>query len=147
MLCCALAACGGNVTSAQTVTYVATLRGENERPRATASAATGSAVFALSGGTATYTVTAVGFAGALTVGHVHIGAGNATGPVIVPFTIIAQSGTVAAGSIALRLPIAQGNITISGDSLRALFDAGLAYVNLYSAAYPDGEIRGQILRQ
>ena len=66
---------------------------------------------------------------------------------IVPFTIIAQSGTVAAGSIALRLPIAQGNITISGDSLRALFDAGLAYVNLYSAAYPDGEIRGQILRQ
>ena len=44
------------------------------------------------------------------------------GPVIVPFTILAQAGTVASGSIDLSAPITQGNITISGDSLQGRND-------------------------
>jgi hypothetical protein len=81
------------------------------------------------------------------VGHVHIGPAGVIGSVIVPFTILAQSGIVASGSIDLSRPITQGNITISGDSLRVLFDNGNAYVNLHTAAFPGGEIRGQIVRQ
>ena len=81
------------------------------------------------------------------MGHVHIGAAGVLGSVIVPFTILAQSGTVATGSIDLSRPITQGNITITGDSLRTLFENGTAYVNLHTAAFPGGEIRGQIVRQ
>jgi hypothetical protein len=142
----AVACEGGGATSSRNATYVATLTGAGERP-AVASAAAGSAVFIRTGTDVSYRVTASGFSTALTVGHIHIGAAGFVGPVIVPFTIIAQTGTVATGSINLALPVTQGNITISGDSLRSLFDAGAAYVNLHTAAFPDGEIRGQIVRQ
>ncbi|MEP6618519.1 MAG: CHRD domain-containing protein [bacterium] len=146
-LALSLAACGGDrLTSLPAVTYVATLKGTNERPRPTPSAATGVLSLRVEGGVATYSVTAFGFQTPLTLGHIHLGSGDVAGPVIVPFTIIAQSGTVAAGSFSLGVPITQGNITISGDSLRSLFDSGQAYVNLYSVAYPDGEVRGQIVR-
>jgi hypothetical protein len=81
------------------------------------------------------------------VGHVLIGAAGTTGVVIVPFNIAAQSGTVASGTIDLAAPITSGNVTISGDSLRTLFETGKAYVNLHTAAFPGGEIRGQIVKQ
>lgn len=142
------AGCGGDaVASAQPASYVAVLKGTSERPRPTSSTASGSATFTVSGTSATYFVSATGFAGALTVGHIHLGSGDVTGPVIVPFDIIAQSGTVATGSVALDRPVTFGNITITGDSLRRLLDTGQAYVNLHSAAYPDGDIRGQVVRQ
>jgi len=142
-----LTGCGsdGAITS-QNATYVATLSGTREVP-AVQTAATGVATFNRAGTSVTYTVSASGFATPLTVGHVHIGAAGEIGSVIVPFTILAQSGTVASGSIDLSRPITQGNITIAGDSLRVLFDNGHAYVNLHTAAFPGGEIRGQIVRQ
>ena len=143
----ALLACGSDsALSAGSDTYVAALSGAREVP-AVQTTASGLATFNRVGAKVTYTVTATGFTTPLTVGHVHIGEAGVIGPVIVPFTILAQSGTVASGSIDLSAPITQGNITISGDSLRTLFESGKTYVNLHTAAYPGGEIRGQIVRQ
>ena len=142
-----LASCSSDTAVAsQNAAYVATLSGAREVP-AVQTAATGVATFNRAGNRVTYTVSASGFTTPLTVGHVHIGDVGVIGPVIVPFTIVAQSGTVASGSIDLSAPITQGNITISGDSLRTLFESGKSYVNLHTAAYPGGEIRGQIVKQ
>ena len=132
--------------AAQGETYVATLVGAREVPPVVTTA-TGSAIFTLSGRTMTYSITASGFSTPLTVGHVHLGGAGVVSAVIVPFAIAAQSGMVASGTIDLSVPVTFGNVTISGDSLRTLFGAGQAYVNLHSAAYPGGEIRGQIVRK
>lgn len=142
-----LVACGSDsATGAGNATYVAALSGARELP-AVQTTASGTATFSRVGSMVQYTVSASGFTAPLTVGHVHIGAAGEIGSVIVPFVILAQSGTVASGSIDLSMPVTQGNITISGDSLRSLFDRGTAYVNLHTAAWPGGEIRGQIVRQ
>lgn len=124
--------------------YTATLTGSHEVP-AVITPANGIAGFMLSGTTITYTITAAGFSTPLVVGHVHFGASGEVGPVIVPFSIVAQSGTVASGVINVGAPVTYGNITISGDSLRRLFENGTAYVNLHTAAFPGGEIRGQVV--
>ncbi len=142
-----LLACGADgSTSTQDARYAATLSGASERPVQTRSPATGSALVTVSGRVATFVVTASGFTTPLTAGHIHIGAGNVIGPVVVPFAISAQSGTVATGTIDLGAPVTFNTLTISGDSLRTLFETGRAYVNLHTAAWPDGEIRGQIVR-
>lgn len=141
-------ACSGDGTTAsRDATYTAVLLGSNERPTSTRSTATGSATMSVTGGTATFTVTAAGFGTSLTAGHIHIGGPGDIGPVVVPFAIRAQGGEVASGVIDLTVPITFNTLTISPDSLRALFTAGNAYVNLHTAAWPDGEIRGQLLRE
>jgi hypothetical protein len=125
---------------------VATLVGAREVP-AVQTTASGTAMLTRTGALVEYSVSASGFTTPLTVGHIQIGRAGVIGSVILTFTILAQSGTVATGSIDLSRQITQGNITISGDSLGALFDNGNAYVNLHTAAFPGGEIRGQIVRQ
>jgi hypothetical protein len=135
-----------DATGAARDTYVAQLTGAREIPAAVTSA-TGSATFERNGALVTYQVSATGFATPLTVGHIHLGPAGIVGPVLVPLTIVAQSGGVASGTLDLSRPLTQGNITISGDSLRALLDNGTAYVNLHTAEYPGGEIRGQITRR
>ena len=143
----AIAACRLDGTvSAQRATFVAALAGSREVP-SVATPASGSATFTLTGNTVAYSVSAAGFTTALTVGHVHFGGSGVVGPVIVSFTIGAQTGEVATGSIDLSAPITFNNITISGDSLRTLFETGQTYVNLHTAAFPGGEIRGQIVKQ
>jgi hypothetical protein len=126
--------------------YGAALTGTREVPAAV-TPATGTAAFLLTGTIVTYTVTTTGFSSPLTVGHVHLGGAGQTGPVIVPFNISAQSGAVATGVIDVGAPVTYGNITISGDSLVHLFENGKAYVNLHTAGFPGGEIRGQVVRK
>ena len=130
----------------QDATYAAVLTGAREAP-SVVTTASGSATFRITGAAAVYVVSASGFTTTLTVGHVHLGGSGVVGPVLVPFTITAQAGAVATGSIDLSAPVTFNNITISGDSLRRLFETGQAYVNLHTAAFPGGEIRGQIVRQ
>ena len=140
-------ACAADSTSAPVVvSYSAVLTGAREVP-AVVTSASGTAGFVLTGTTVTYIIATTGFSNPLTVGHVHLGAAGQTGPVIVPFNITAQSGTVATGAIDVGAPITFGNITISGDSLRRLFENGTAYVNLHTAGFPGGEIRGQVVRK
>jgi hypothetical protein len=139
--------CGSdNAMTSQNATYVATLVGAREVPPVQTEAS-GIATLTRTGAIVGSTVSATGFTTPLTVGHIQLGRAGVIGSVIVTFTIQAQSGTVATGSIDLSRQITQGNITISGDSLGTLFDNGSTYVNLHTAAFPGGEIRGQIVRQ
>lgn len=150
---CALAAlvvsaCDGDLsTASRDAQYVAALLGANERPASTRSPATGSATISVTGNTAEYVVTASGFTTPLVAGHIHIGGFDVVGQVVVPFSIVAQSGVVASGRIDLSVPVTYNTLTISPDSLRRLFDTGQAYVNMHTAAWPDGEIRGQIIKE
>ena len=64
--------------------------------------------------------------------HIHSGAAGTNGPVIVPFTKVdANTWTAAPGA----------KFT---DAQYELYKAGNMYVNVHSAAYKGGEIRGQI---
>jgi hypothetical protein len=140
-------ACSDGVGPAREALYSATLSSANERP-AHSSGASGLATFRVTGDRADYVVTASGLTGPPTVAHLLIGAREATaGLVIVRLDLVGSSGTIAAGTIDLGRPITFNNTTISGDSLRTLFDRGGTYVNVYTAAYPGGEIRGQVERQ
>ncbi len=133
-------------TSSRSATYIAALSGAREVP-ASGTTASGSATLTVTGSTLVYSVSTSGFATPLSVGHIHVGGGGQIGPVIVPFTIVAQTGMVATGSVDLSKPVSYNTLTLSGDSLVTLMDAGLMYVNLHTAAFPGGEIRGQIVRQ
>ena len=141
-----IACCADGTTPASVATYSAVLSGVREVPSASTTA-TGQAMLTLTGTTLTYTVSASGFSTPLTVGHIHIAPAGAVGPVIVPVTLVAQTGTVAAGTVNLSGLVSYNTLTLSGDSLLILINAGQTYVNLHTAAYPGGEIRGQILRQ
>ena len=67
-----------------------------------------------------------------TAAHIHAGAKGKNGPVAVPLTKSGDSTwTVAAGA----------KLT---DAQLSELQAGNMYVNVHSAAHPDGEIRGQI---
>jgi Cu/Zn superoxide dismutase len=144
----AVVACGNDPTAPRTTTttYVAQMSGANEVP-AVAGAATGTATFTLNGRTLSYTVTVNGLSGNAAASHIHFGAAGTNGNIAYPFTAAAvQSGQVASGSIDLTQPVSNGTTSISGDSLLSLFNAGLVYTNVHTAANAGGEIRGQITR-
>jgi hypothetical protein len=74
-------------------------------------------------------VTTTGIAG--TAAHVHEAATGKNGPVIIPLTKSGDTYTVPAGA----------KLT---DAQFASFQAGNLYVNVHTAANPDGEMRGQL---
>lgn len=122
------------VTAPSTTRLTATINGVSEKPASTTSTATGNFTGDLNTTTRvlSYTVTYSGLTP--TGGHLHrINQSNGTGPVDVPFTSLTSPiiGTTAA------LP--QTKV----DSMLA----GQYYVNLHTATYPAGEIRGDIKRQ
>jgi hypothetical protein len=80
-------------------------------------------------GTVTGSVTTEGVAG--TAAHIHLGAKGREGPVIVPLTKKGNTYSVPAGR---KLTAAQ----------RKAFKEGDLYVNVHSAKYKGGEVRGQI---
>jgi hypothetical protein len=147
-----LGACGGAatvspVTQPTSVKYVATLSGTNESP-AVSTAATGSAVYTLTGNILTYTLTVNNLTATATSSHIHAAPAGSNGSVIVPFvTAPVGSGVVTSGSIDLSQPISNGTTSISGDSLRTLLNSGGAYTNVHTSQFKGGEIRGQILKQ
>lgn len=102
------------------------------RPTSTASGS-GTLTFNLIDGSVTGGVDTTGVAA--TLAHIHIGAAGATGPVIVNFV---QSN-------ANRWDATAGAM-LTPEQIDALLAGGL-YVNVHSAAYPAGEIRGQIKPQ
>jgi hypothetical protein len=144
-------ACNDSTTAPETITYIATLSGANEKPTAVTTPATGTATYTLSGNTLTYTVTVTGLTSNITMSHIHVGSNAVAGPIIVPYAPLPaiQSGLVTTGVIDLSKPITAGTAasTISGDSLRVLLNNGNAYTNVHTANFGAGEIRGQIIRQ
>ena len=129
-----------------TVTFSSEMNGANERPTPVNTTATGTATYILIGNTLLFTVTAQGLSSPVNGAHIHVGNSTQAGPIIFPFDHRpVQSGTVASGSIDLTGLITAGGIT--GDSLRVLLNNGNAYTNVHTVNFPNGEIRGQILRQ
>jgi hypothetical protein len=111
------------------ITYGTHLTGDQETPKVSTSAL-GDATFVVnSNGTITYSVTTSGLTG--TAAHIHTGAFGIAGAIIFPLTggPTTWSGTTAA------MTSAQFS-TLQADGL---------YVNVHTAAHPNGEIRGQIV--
>jgi hypothetical protein len=139
-----LASCGGSdgndnaavptSTSSTTSTLVATLSGAQETPP-NGSLATGTGAATVDTATKVLgaAVTTTGIAG--TAAHIHLGAPGVSGPILFPLT------QTPAGS-----GIWSTRITLSDAQLNQLM-AGNYYFNVHSTAFPNGEIRGQIVAQ
>ena len=128
--------------------YNATLNGANERPTGTTSTATATARFisSTSGATTTiqYTVTITGgtLTGPITAAHIHGpgGVNDVANPIVtLQVTSTGTTGVVVSGSFTTT-----GNAAINMAQLLTHMDNGQTYVNLHTAANPNGEIRGQI---
>ncbi|MDP3312160.1 CHRD domain-containing protein [Lutibacter sp.] len=113
------------------VTFKATLNGANESTP-NASTATGSATLTFNTLTKIFTITVTHTVAAPTNGHIHKGAIGVSGSAVFPFASFTSPITLT--SIAL-------DATQEAD-----LNAGLYYVNIHTAAFPGGEIRGQLIK-
>lgn len=121
-----------------TTAYSASLSGANQRPPVTTSA-TGLTGLTLKGRTLTVEGTFQNLSSAVTVAHIHGPADeNSNAGVLFPLTI----GPVTEGSRNGRI---SGTFTLTDEQIGWLNSRQL-YVNVHSATYPNGEIRGQIDR-
>jgi hypothetical protein len=114
--------------------YTATLTSAEEVPPAADSKGTGTAEVRIDMATheVTYKVTWSGLTGPATMGHIHgPAAKGANAGVVVPFPDVA--GKSATEGKAKITPTQYGDLA-----------ADLYYVNIHTAKYPGGEIRGQL---
>ncbi len=123
---------GAGLAQAQTVNFMATLKGADEVP-ANDSAGTGMVMAKLDTATKTFTynVTYSGLTGPAIAAHFHGPAapGANAGPVI-PLTSLAS-------------PV-DGSATLT-DAQIADLEAGKWYFNIHTAAHKGGEVRGQLM--
>jgi len=121
-----------DVLSAE-ATLLATLVGSEEAPP-NSSATMGEAALILNAdGSLTYSVTTAGFETNLLAAYVHEGAAGAAGPVLFGL-LCTQDGTSCSGTS-----------PVLGAAEKSSVAAGKTYVNLCTEAFPDGEIRGQLV--
>lgn len=107
-----------------------TLKGSDEVPAVTTSAAGSGTITVGSDKSVSGSVTTTGVAG--TMAHIHEGAAGANGPVIIPLTREGSDKWVVPGGSKLT------------DAQYESFKAGKLYVNVHSAAHPGGEVRAQL---
>lgn len=125
----------------------AMLSGSEVVPPATTSA-TGEATFELSknGKKLSYKITVKDIEN-VTAAHIHMGKMGEAGPPLAPIKMKAKkgkfSGTLAKGTITAKELMGSLKGKTVND-LVAEIEAGNTYVNVHTAKYPDGEIRGQI---
>lgn len=113
--------------------FTAYLTGDQEASSVTTNAK-GTAALTLTGsGGLRYSITVSGLSGLITGAHIHLGSTKVNGPVIFDLST-SFSGTTAYGTIAGPLP----------DSIVAALMTGRMYINVHTAANPNGEIRGQV---
>lgn len=122
----------GMVVTPSTTTFTATLNGSNEVPP-NASTATGSATLTFDNTSKTFTLTNTFTGITLTAAHVHKGAVGISGPPVFHLTDLIS-------------PIQYTSPALTAEQ-EADLKANLYYINLHTEAYPDGEIRGQLLKQ
>ncbi|MBN9462437.1 MAG: CHRD domain-containing protein [Burkholderiales bacterium] len=107
-----------------------TLKGSDEVPAVTTSAAGSGTITVGSDKSVSGSVTTTGVAG--TMAHIHEGAAGANGPVIIPLTKEGSDKWVVPSGSKLT------------DAQYESFKAGKLYVNVHSAAHPGGEVRAQL---
>lgn len=121
-------------TFAEVVKYKADLSGTEEvPPTETAGAGTSDISYDTDSKMLTWTITYEGLSGEATAAHFH-------GPAAVG----ANADPVVPIDGALTSPIA-GEATLT-DAQAAELDGGMWYFNVHTAKFPDGEIRGQIVK-
>jgi hypothetical protein len=128
-----------------TETFSASLSGAAERPNPVTTAATGTATFTASTTgsvtTITYSVTVSGLSGPVTAAHIHGPAdeNTAAGPIVnLSVSSTGTDGIVVSGSFTTT-----GHATINMTQLLTLLDTGTVYINLHTAANPEGESERQ----
>jgi hypothetical protein len=132
----------GNVTTSTAVTlnvlnnlsFNVALSGDQENP-ATGSAATGEGQLQVNLLTGAATGNLVVSGMTPTAAHIHDGFAGTNGPVLIPFE--ARAGTTDTFDV-------PANTTMTPEQLDKL-ETGALYLNAHSAAFPSGEIRGQIV--
>lgn len=117
---------------APTTTFLATMSGSSEVP-ANASTATGTATLTFNTVTKIFSVTVTYSGVTATAAHIHKGAAGVSGSVIFPFSVITSPITYTSAAL---------DATMESD-----LNANLYYVNVHSAAFAGGEIRGQLIKQ
>jgi hypothetical protein len=105
------------------------LEGSQEVPAVTTTAAGTGKITVADDGTVTGSIDTTGIDG--TMAHIHTGAKGANGPPLITLTKSGNKFSVPANS----------KLT---DAQRASLDKGELYINVHSAAYPNGEIRAQL---
>lgn len=121
------------VYAPSSVTFSTTLSGSRETP-ANASAATGTGTFTFTANGLQYDISVRNMSGsAITGAHFHHGDVGVAGPVVEPITF--NSAGRATGTWA-DLTAEERDQLLAGD----------IYVNVHTNAYPNGEIRGQVVR-
>ncbi len=115
------------------VTFKATINGTSETP-SNASTATGTATLTFNTSTKMFNIV-VTFSGiTATASHIHKGDMGVAGSVVFGFTSPITS------------PIKYNSVALDATQ-EADLNADLYYVNIHSAAFPGGEIRGQLIKQ
>jgi len=97
---------------------------------ATKSHGTGTFTGSITGGKLKFTLKFSHLTGAATAAHIHMGAKGVSGPVVVPLCGPCKTTVT-------------GTASVSAAVLSAI-KKGKAYVNVHTAKYPAGEIRGQL---
>lgn len=122
---------------ASAILFDAFLNGAQEVP-AVSTTATGTATFSLNSTMTaiTYLVQVNGLSGSITGAHLHAGTAGNNGAVVVNLTP-GVFGNVIAGTIT--------GTDLTQELLESLLSSGI-YINIHTAANPNGEIRGQINR-
>ncbi len=122
-----------STSNSNTVTFLATLNGASEAT-ANASSATGNATLTYNTVTKMFTI-AVNFSGITATGaHIHKG----------PIGI--AGGVVFAFNSPITSPINYASVALDATQ-EADLNANMYFVNIHSAAFPGGEIRGQLIKQ
>ncbi len=135
--------CGSSSTAPTNKTYVANLIAINEGSTHT-SPGSGVATFVDLGTEIDWTLTLTNMT-AVTASHIHgpAAAGVNTGVIFNLFLPQVATGTVN-GVVGRGIITNANNANISLDSLRVLFNNGMAYANVHTTANPGGEIRDQV---
>ena len=149
----ALLGFGAAPASAQTYVLTATLTGAGEATQTTNGINTGAfgdatVIIDMGARTVTYRVNVWNLPSGVTASHIHVGAANTAGAVVVNFTVPAgasndfsYNGVVQDTAFALN---PNAGIRSADDMFQAIL-GGNSYVNVHSTVNPGGEIRGQLI--
>lgn len=134
------------------IVFTAALSGANEAPPVAATGAGGTAtiVYNPAAQEVSYRIDVYNLPTGVTAAHFHAGGPGVSGPVVVNFTVVANTsndfaivGTARAADVVARA--AQG-VNSWDDFIQAL-TLGQIYINVHSQANPGGELRGQVVRR